>query len=262
MTTSFDQVFASVPDQVRKRLQKHFEKVRHDHALGRYETSELNGSKFCEAVVLVLESYVKSQGVVVPGKPTTKVDTRIRRIMGLNCEDLLESFRLNIPDVLLSVFRIRNKRGVAHIDGDVDPNYMDSTYVVAAANWVMAELVRVLYSVSLDEATSIVDSITTKRIPLVWEVGDRKRVIAPPGMNLNAKQKVLALLYNEYPEPVQDESLLLWTKYKRKNRKRFLSMVLGELDKSDQLDYDNETGEVNIMPPGMTYVEENILLRT
>ncbi|MCY4061154.1 MAG: hypothetical protein OXG53_02170 [Chloroflexi bacterium] len=262
MTNKFDQVFSSVPSQTRKRLQKHFEKIRHDHALGRYESSELNGGKFCETVVLVLEWYVKSRGVVVGGKPTTRVDTRIRRIMGLSCKELLESFRLNVPDVLLSVLRIRNKRGVAHINGDVDPNYMDSTYVVAAANWVMAELVRVLYSVTLEEATRLVDRITTKRIPLVWEIGDRKRVISPPGMKLNARQKVLALLYNEYPEPMYDETLLTWTRYSRSNRKRFESNVLGKLDKCDQIDYDKQTGEVNILPPGLTYVEENILDRS
>jgi len=262
MTPQFDIVFASVPVQLRNRLQKHFEKIRHDHALGRYESSELNGGKFSETVVLVLEWYVKSRGVVVQGKPSTKVDTRIRRIMCLSCKELLESFRLNIPDVLLSVLRIRNKRGVAHINGDVDPNYMDSTYVVAAANWVMAELVRVLYSVSLDEATNIVDKITTRRIPLVWEVGDRKRVISPPNKNLNAKQKVLALLANEYPQPIQSETLLVWTKYNKRNRKRFLMTVLGELDKCDQIDYDDETGEVNILPPGMLYVEDNIMIFT
>ena len=262
MSNKFDQVFASVPSQIRKRLQMHFEKVRHAHALGRFETSELNGAKFCESVVLVLEWYIGSQGVVVPGKPATNVDTRIRRIMGLSSADLLESFRLNIPDVLLSVLRIRNKRGVAHIAGDVDPNYMDSSYVVAAANWIMAELVRVLHSVTLEEAIRLVDRITTKRIPLVWEIGDRKRVISPPGVNLDAKQKVLALLYNEYPESIDDETLLLWTRYARRNRKRFLSNVLGELDKCDQIDYDKESGEINILPPGMTYVEDNILNRS
>ena len=69
----------------------------------------------------------------IPGKPTTGFDKRIRQIM--NRARLLESFRLNVPDILLSVYRIRNKRGVAHISGDVDPNYMDSTFVVAASLW-------------------------------------------------------------------------------------------------------------------------------
>lgn len=262
MTDQFDQVFASVPKQLREHVKEHFEKIRHDHALGRYESSELNGGKMCEAVLPVLEWFVKSQGVAIPGKSTTSFDIRIRRIMGLSCDDLLESFRLNVPDILLSLYRIRSKRGVAHVNGDVDPNYMDSSYVVAAANWIMAELVRVLYSVTLEEATRLVDRITTKRIPLVWEIGDRKRVISPPGKNLDAKQKVLALLYNEYPESIDDEKLLLWTRYSLRNRKRFMSNVLGALDKCDQVDYDKESGKVNILPPGMIYVEENILMRS
>ena len=79
------------------------------------------------------------------------------------CGDLLESFQLNVPDVLRSVYRIRNKRGVGHIAGDVEPNFMDSTYVVAAADWVMGELVRVLHSVTLEEATILVRTLTIKK---------------------------------------------------------------------------------------------------
>ena len=189
MTDRFDHVFASIPDEIRKRLKQHFHKVMHDHALGRFETSELNGGKFCEAMVRVLEWYATSQGVSVPGKPTTEFEKRIRRIM--NCNNLLESFRLNVPDVLLSVYRIRNNRGVAHIAGDVEPNFMDSTYVVAAANWVMSELVRVMHNVSIDQARYMVESLTIKKIPLIWEVDGLKRVLSPPSRPRSAQNKVL-----------------------------------------------------------------------
>lgn len=253
MITPFDQVFASVPKELRRRLQKHFEKVRHDHALGRYETSELNGGKFCEAVAPILEWYANANGLAIPGKPTTHLDTRLRRLA--NCHNFLESFRLNIPDVLLSVYRIRNKRGVAHINGDVDPNYMDSSYVVAAANWVMSELVRVLYSVTLEEATRLVDRITTKRIPLVWEIGNRRRVLNP---SLSEKHAVLALLYFEHPNPIVQHELIEWVE--SNNPSRLKTQYLPAMHKSRLIDVEKTTNLVRLSPRGLAFVEAEIPL--
>ena len=53
------------------------------------------------------------------------------------------SFKILIPRLLPLLYEIRNNRNVGHVGGDVDPNHMDATTVLAIVAWVMAELVRV-----------------------------------------------------------------------------------------------------------------------
>jgi len=59
------------------------------------------------------------------------------------------SFQILIPRLLPALYEIRNNRGVGHVGGDVDPNYMDATMVVGAVKWIMGELTRVFHSVSV-----------------------------------------------------------------------------------------------------------------
>jgi hypothetical protein len=46
---------------------------------------------------------------------------------------------------------VRNKRNIAH-KGEVDPNTIDLAFAHHAAAWIMAELVRISTSVSMEEA--------------------------------------------------------------------------------------------------------------
>jgi hypothetical protein len=46
---------------------------------------------------------------------------------------------------------------------------MDAVAVLSMANWVMAELVRVLHGLTLDEVQALVDGLAERRVPLVWQ---------------------------------------------------------------------------------------------
>lgn len=82
----------------------------------------------------------------------------------------LESYRIHIPRVLATIYNIRNKRGVGHLGGDVNPNFADSTFIVTCVDWILAELVRVHYTCSLDEAQKMVDSIIIRPSFLVTKL--------------------------------------------------------------------------------------------
>ena len=43
--------------------------------------------------------------------------------------------------MIVALYEIRNDRGVGHTGGDVDPNHMDASMVLAGAKWLVAELV-------------------------------------------------------------------------------------------------------------------------
>lgn len=68
----------------------------------------------------------------------------------------------------------------------------------------MAELLRVVHTISLEEAQQILDSIATKEIPLIWAVSGVKRVLNP---NMAIADQTLALLYSESDEGVLVEDL-------------------------------------------------------
>lgn len=58
---------------------------------------------------------------------------------------------------------IRNNRGVGHAGGDVDPNDRDATAVPYMSKWLVAELVRVLHTLTSAEATEIVEVLIERR---------------------------------------------------------------------------------------------------
>jgi ABC-type branched-subunit amino acid transport system ATPase component len=54
---------------------------------------------------------------------------------------------------------------------------MDATVVLYTSKWIMAELVRLLHTLSTEEATAIVDGLIEREVAWVWTHGDRKRVL-------------------------------------------------------------------------------------
>ena len=87
------------------------------------------------------------------------------------------SLRILIPRVLLPLYEIRNNRGVGHVGGDVDPNFLDATAVYGMTSWVLAELIRVFHNVTTKEAQQTVDALVERKHPLVWQVEGIKRVL-------------------------------------------------------------------------------------
>ena len=257
MSILFEQVFATVPNDIRKRLEKHYHEIKHNFALRNYEPSELNGGKFCEDVYRVLEWHTSpTYEYMQYGTQIKNFKKSVRKFE--DNSNLDDSVRFHIPDILCSIYNIRNKRGVGHSPGDIDPNLMDVTLVVACVDWVMAELVRLSHNVSTDEARDMIKSITTKKIPLIWEVGDMKRVLSPPSRSLSAKDKVLILLYSKPSNLLTTDSLRKSIEYR--NPTDFRNKVLTLLHKAELVHFDRTTDEVILSPKGIKKVEVEIPL--
>jgi hypothetical protein len=82
---------------------------------------------------------------------------------------------------------------------------MDSNAVLAISNWIMAELVRVLHSLSIEEAQKIVDALSERRIPLIWESSGIKRVLNP---KMALKDQILVLIASCPNEVTIDEIII------------------------------------------------------
>lgn len=133
---------------------------------------------------------------------------------------------------------------MGHVGGDVDPNHMDATTVLAISAWIMAELVRVFHSTTVEEAQEIVDSIVERPVPLVWQSGQIKRVLDP---HLSLRDQVLVLVVS-CAVPVAAASLQAWTECKNKS---YFSKVIRDLHKARLIEA-SEAGTVRLLPPGTT----------
>lgn len=126
---------------------------------------------------------------------------------------------------------------------------MDAIAVLHMSKWLIAELIRVLHSLSTDEATKIIDALVEREIELVWSSGDIRRVLKP---GLTLKQKTLLLLLSK-PEEVKESDLLRWIEHP--NLARFRRDVLRPAHKAKLIELNEQIGTVRLLPPGVELAE-------
>ncbi len=254
--SKFAAIFVNVPQELYNRLEEHYNKIKLNYAHGRYEPSELNGGKFCEIVLRILEWHTNNGTYTPLGQTIKDFGTACRSFENKVSFD--DAVRFHIPQILNALYPIRSKRGVAHHAKEVDPNHMDATFTVGCADWIMAELVRLFHNVSVEQAQQIVEGIVTKQIPTIWEVGNRKRVISPPNKKLTARDKVLLLLYHAHPKPLKVSDLFVWVEYA--NTTRFKDAILRTLHAEDLIHFDQSAHEIHLSLLGIKVVETQLPL--
>lgn len=248
-------VLAGIPVGLRDPLFQSYREIVTNFAEHRWEPSELNGGKFCEVVYTILSGVIAGTFPPKPAKP---------RNMLLACQALEKtpaqpsrvgdhSLRILIPRVLPFLYDFRNNRGVGHVGGDVDPNFMDATAVYGMASWVLAELIRIFHEISTKEAQETVDALVERKIGLVWEVEQIKRVLDP---HMKKDKQTLVLLYSN-PSWVAEGDLLSWVEHS--NPSVFRDKILRPMHKSRLIEYDEKQHRVRISPVGSAKVEQQIL---
>ena len=248
-----DDALKAIPSNSRKHILKNYRELKKRHSETKYDAAGLSAGKFCESVLRFLQQHLTGGHVPFGTKIPNFVD-ECSTIVGLPKTIGNESLRVVMPRTLTFVYTLRSKRGIGHVGGDVDANRIDSQVIVTASDWVVCELVRIFHNLSLEEAQDLVDSVSTRQVPDIWEVGGRKRVLR---QDLDFKDKTLLLLYSNVDQGALVEDLFDWTKYS--NVHMFKRAVLGPLDKECLVDFDAETDFVTISPLGIKRVEETIL---
>jgi hypothetical protein len=245
---------ASVPIGLRQPLLDAFNEIIKNFREGRWEPAELNGGKLCEVVYTILRGHIEGSFQAQPSKPSNMLDA-CRNLENADATRFPRSVRIQIPRVLIALYEIRNNRGVGHVGGDVNPNHMDAVFVVSAAKWVVAELIRLFHNTDTVTATATVDALTERDIPIVWEVGGTRRVLNP---KLTLKDKMLLLLYS-VTGATSEADMASWLE--QTSASIFRRDVIVPAHKSKLLEYDRQRGTLQISPLGARYVEEQIPLR-
>lgn len=241
-------VLSPIPDGLRKPLLSEYNDIVKNFMERRWAPSELSGGKLCEIVYTILDGYGSGRYASSPSKPSNFVDACRRLEQNTSVP---RSFQILIPRLLPTLYEIRNNRGVGHTGGDVDPNHMDAVAVLSMSNWLMAELVRVFHNLATDDAQKVVDSITERRVPLVWQSGSLKRVLDP---HLTYPDQILLLLSSSSTD-VSLNDLFQWTEHSNiTSFKKILKM----LHDKRFIEFNKKQGTVLILPPGANYIQKII----
>jgi hypothetical protein len=248
-------ILSGLPKGLRDSLFRTFQEIAANFAEHRWEPSELNGGKFCEVVYTIIRGALSN---AFPAKPSKPKDMRAAclALEARGANALLigdRSFRILIPRMIPGLYEIRNNRGVGHVGGDVDPNFMDATAVYGMASWILAELIRIFHNVSTKEAQEAVDALVERKNPLIWKVGRVKRVLDP---SMPTKDQALLLLH-QMPAWVSEGDLGSWVEYS--SASMFRSRVLEPLHKARLIEYDRARRRTRISPLGASEVERRLI---
>lgn len=237
------------PGDLVDALLESYVEIKTNFITQKWEPSELNGGKFVEATVRIIQFVLNGTN--------TPIGTSIRNTFAelqsfeRSSSTFLDSYRLHIPRCLGTIYNIRNRRGVGHLSGDVNPNKADSLLIITISEWVLAELYRINYNVSLSDAQNLVNVLVSRKLELVFDLNGIKRILNPI---LKLKDKILLLLYSENNSFLTLENLCLHLKYKNSNYLK--SKILKELDKIEFIEF-TEDDKLYLLPPGQKYVEDN-----
>lgn len=243
------QILATIPSGLRDPLFDEHQLIVQNYLERKWLPSELRGGRFCEIVYTIIDGYAQGTFATAPSKPRN-FPQACRNLE--NHSHVPRGFQILIPRMLPPLYEIRNNRGVGHVGGDVDPNHMDSTAVLGIANWIMAELVRVFHSLTTSDAQTLVEQIVERRIPVIWQVGDMKRVL---DINLKMPDQTL-LLIASCAAACDTDDLFKWLDY---DNRAYFNKLLRTLHSKRMVELASDGSTVQILPPGATHVEEKLM---
>lgn len=247
-----DQALAKIPKILRDKLIQTYLEVKRGQSESKYEAAGLNAGKFCEVTVRLLQQEIT--GTYTPfGKKISDMADECRKLITAQNTATPESIKIIIPRAIVFLYTMRNKRGIGHVGGDIDANRIDTMVISRNADWIICELIRVYHKLPLEEAQDLIDSISVRNLPIVWEVAGKKRVLKE---GLTAKQKILVLLYSQSDAAVLTEDLCAWIEY---TPAMFTKRVLDDLHKNRLIEHDKEAELVYLSPKGAKIVEDELL---
>ena len=242
-------LLAALHAKIRGQLLDEFNKLISNYRESRWESSEMSGGKLCEIVYTILLGHLNGSIPESHEHGPRDLRSALNDLEQNFPSSLGRSARIQIPRVLISVYELRNNRGVGHAGGDVKPSHMDATYVVAAAKWTMAELIRLFHNVSSKDAQDAVEFLTDRELPMIWDVNGRKRVLTAA---LSKSAQTLILLHQV--SAAKDEELFSWVEYS--NFSVYRSKVLRPGHKQRLWEYDPDTGMVTLSALGVEEAEK------
>lgn len=253
MTLDAKQALGCLPQGLRDELLQAYDEIVRNYREGRWKASELDAGWFCEIVFTILEGHLNGDNYANKANKPSRFNDACKKLENAPVT-YSDSARLTIPRVLVGLYDVRNRRGVGHVGGEVNANHMDATFLLHSCQWVMAELVRMFHDTDVDTATALVDALVDRTLPMIWQVGEVRRLLET---GLSDRDAVLLLLYSE-PKVATDKRLADHLEKLPGNLRR----VLRKLHDERFMEFKNAGDAARISPKGEKYVEETLLPKT
>ena len=114
-----------------------------------------------------------------------------------------DGLRLLATRIARSIYGLRSKRNIAHI-GTIDPNSYDLQFLLAGSKWILAELIRNLTTLPMEEAGKIVDELNVP-VDKILEAFEAKRIVL---YDTTVRNEILLILHSVYPDGRTKETLI------------------------------------------------------
>jgi len=243
----------ALPARLRSRLVRIYSDLKSAGLENQYDTVGLRAGKLAEILLRVLQHLLNNTYTPL-GQRLSNFKTECERLENVPAASGSESLRVLIPRALLFLYTLRNKRDIGHVGGDVEANEIDALTATRIADWCVCELIRVCHNLPLEDAQALCDAIAERRLPTIWNVLGRKRVL---DTSLSYREQTLLLLYSEIDAGLPTEDLYDWTEHS--NRAVYRRDILRQLHRSRLIEWDRETEMAVISPKGIEEVEAKIL---
>ncbi len=215
-----------LPKQIVTELLEAYTEVKSNYYLSKFRPNEIEGGRFAEAAFRVLEVHAFNSYTPIGKQLNT--ERLINRLQNISSGAQPDSIRLHIPRTLRLIYDIRSKRDAAHLADGIDPNLQDATFVVAACDWILAELIRIYHSISPQEAQNIVDSIIERKSLVVQDFDGFLKTLNP---SWGPRERILSTLCQRGKNGATIEELTSWLKpSQRRNIRRTLNQLEYEAD--------------------------------
>ena len=241
----FDQLLSGIPSGLRDELISEYNNILNNFYEGRWKPSELHAGRFCEVVYSILKGRADRSYPKIAAKPP-QFDQACKKLE--NSTALERGLRILVARALPPLYEIRNNRGVGHVGGDVDSNYLDANYSVSSTGWIIGELIRVYHNLSPDLAARAVNQLVELKTPAVWVSGDVRRVL---DTTLSIKDQCLILIASSSQAMLTD--LAAWTEV---SSLTYLRKVIRALHKERLIEASDLLKPISLMPPGAKAVRK------
>ena len=242
----------NIPKRFSSKLLKHYLGIHQAFVEQKHDYCGQHAGKFCETYLRYLQNELT--GTSIPfGEQIRNFKSECEKLEQASSSSKPESYRIVVPRALVFMYTMRNKRDVGHVAGDIDANAIDSATYKRVSDWCFCELIRIAHSLSLDDAQSLVNSISVRQVPLIWCVNGKHRVL---DTSMDYKSKTIVLLYLVSNGSITSKDLYIWTKHK--NYSVYKRDVLRPLDREGYIEYDQKKELVWISPSGAKLAEEKL----
>ena len=234
------------PNELANKLMEAYDNAIREYKKRNWKYFGNEMGRFVEVAIRMVELKTEGKYTNLKDKLAILNENRLKQFEQSQITNII-SFRILIPRQLYSMYTIRNKRGMIHVN-EIAPNYMDSTLLVNISKWVLAEFIRNSIKMNYDEAMKIIENIIIKENELIWMEDEIFKIL---DKSITLEEKILCIL--NYTNKINEEQLFKLSEYSNITmfRKKLKSMHLEQ-----KINYNKE--KIMISPIGIRIAEDQL----